>query len=61
MSEADEPDGRDPMTGWHWWKGVSGLFYARRPKSSPPIVLRAESLEELREQVRAYLAERARR
>lgn len=46
---------------WHWWTGVSGLFYARRVKSSPPIVLRAKSLDELRERVRAYLAERAQR
>jgi hypothetical protein len=40
---------------WHWWRGVSGLYYARRVKSSPPVVLRAETLDELREQVRDYL------
>jgi hypothetical protein len=44
---------------WHWWRGVGDTgFYARRPKSSPPIVLRAGSPEELREQVRQYLASR---
>jgi hypothetical protein len=41
--------------GWHWWRGVSGLYYVRRVRSSPPIVLRAETLDELREQVRDYL------
>ena len=46
---------------WHWWRGVSGIFYVRRVKSSPPVVLRAESLDDLRTQVRAYLAERAQR
>jgi len=47
------------FTGWHWWRGVSGLYYARRMKSSPPVVLRAQTLDDLREQVRVYLAERA--
>jgi hypothetical protein len=26
---------------WHTWLGVSGLLYARRPRSSPPKVVRA--------------------
>src|SRR6516165_4509785 len=25
---------------WHVWRGVAGLLYARRPKSSPPKVVR---------------------
>ena len=32
---------------WHAWKGVAGLYYARRPKSSPPKVVRADSLDGL--------------
>jgi hypothetical protein len=48
--------------GWHAWRGVGDTgWYARRERSSPPIVLRAESLEALRQQVSAYLADRARR
>jgi hypothetical protein len=27
---------------WHVWVGVGGLWYARLPKSSPPIVCRNE-------------------
>jgi hypothetical protein len=49
------------MTCWHWWRGVSGLYYARRVKSSPPIVFRAENMDDLRDQVRAYLVARAQR
>jgi hypothetical protein len=26
---------------WHPWLGVTGLLYARRPRSSPPKVVRA--------------------
>jgi hypothetical protein len=29
---------------WHAWMGVAGLWYARRPRSSPPKVVRARSL-----------------
>jgi hypothetical protein len=42
--------------GWHYWRGVSGMYYARRKLSSPPVVLRAQTLDELRDQVREYLA-----
>jgi hypothetical protein len=44
------------FTGWHCWRGVSGIWYARRVRSSPPVVLRAESLAELKELVRKYIA-----
>jgi len=33
--------------GWHVWRGVSGLVYASLPRSSPPGVLRGESITEL--------------
>ena len=59
--EGDLDDLEDIPPGWHYWRGVSGLFYGRRKKSSPPIVFRAENLDGLRQQVRDYLAERARR
>ena len=48
----------DIPCGWHYWRGVSGLFYARRKLSSPPVVLRAETLDGLRKQVLEYLAAR---
>ena len=28
---------------WHVWRGVAGLLYARRPRSSPPKVVRGKS------------------
>ena len=33
--------------GWECWVGVSGILYARRPRSTPPIVVRAATAEEL--------------
>jgi hypothetical protein len=34
---------------WHAWEGViAGLLYARRPNSSPPMVVRATSTDGLR-------------
>ena len=36
---------------WQVWRGVAGLFYARRPKSSPPKVVRGKDLKTLRERI----------
>jgi hypothetical protein len=58
MTEVD--DLGDIPRGWHYWRGVFGLFYARRKLSSPPVVLRAETLDGLRKQVLEYLAARER-
>jgi hypothetical protein len=58
MLRMDDPEGRglgDEMHAWHYWRGVSGLYYARRKLSSPPVVLRGKTLEELREQVAAHV------
>ena len=37
---------------WHVWRGVCGLLYARRPRTSPPAVVRGEDVVDLREQNR---------
>jgi hypothetical protein len=37
---------------WHVWRGVCGLVYARRPRTSPPIVVRAADAMDLRDQIR---------
>ena len=34
---------------WHVWRGVAGLLYARRPRSSPPKVVRGKDSTTLRE------------
>jgi hypothetical protein len=45
--EADYP-------GWHVWLGVSSLWYARRVLSSPPVIVRAANLTELREAISGH-------
>ncbi len=40
------------LPGWHAWRGVNGLVYARLLKSSPPIVVRGEDAVDLRDQIR---------
>jgi hypothetical protein len=37
---------------WHVWRGVCGLVYARRPRISPPVVVRGEDAVDLRDQIR---------
>ena len=37
---------------WHVWRGVAGLLYARRPRSSPPKVVRGKDTVDLRDQIR---------
>jgi hypothetical protein len=45
--------------GWHAWPGVlAGVVYARRPRSSPPLVVRAVSPAALRRAIEAAEAER---
>jgi len=45
--EADNP-------GWQAWRGVAGTgWYGRKPRSSPPIVVKAASPDELREAIAA--------
>jgi hypothetical protein len=45
--------------GWYVWLGVlGGVIYARRPRSSPPLVVRAISSTELRHAIEAAEAER---
>ena len=36
---------------WHVWRGVAGLLYARRPRSSPPKVVRGKDLTTLRDRI----------
>jgi hypothetical protein len=37
--------------GWEAWRGVSGLLYARKRRSSPPVVLRDVSADGLARKV----------
>ncbi len=45
--------------GWRAWSGVlAGVVYARRPQSSPPLVVRAITPTELRHSIEAAETER---
>lgn len=39
------------LTGWQTWTGIGGVLYARRPKASPPKVVRAADVGTLREAI----------
>jgi hypothetical protein len=39
---------------WHTWTGVGGVLYARRVKSSPPVVYRATTPAGLEAQIREH-------
>ena len=40
--------------GWECWVGVAGVLYARRRKTSPPVVYRAATEQELAAKIREY-------
>ena len=46
---------RGQFPGWEAWRGVTGgLLYARRRRSSPPIVFRDVTAEGLARQIREW-------
>jgi hypothetical protein len=45
--------------GWECWTGVGGILYARRRKSTPPVVLRAATADELADKIREYQGDTA--
>jgi hypothetical protein len=45
--------------GWHAWPAaLAGLVYARRPQTSPPMVVRAVTVNQLRTEIEAAERER---
>jgi hypothetical protein len=40
------------LPAWYVWRGISGLVYARKLRSSPPLVVRGEDAVDLRDQIR---------
>jgi len=40
--------------GWEAWTGVGGILYARRRKTSPPVVFRSADAADLARQVREW-------
>lgn len=41
-------------TGWYAWQGVNELWYASRPRTTPPVILRDENTTELLAQIVAW-------
>jgi len=37
--------------GWQAWRAVSGLLYARKAGTNPPLLVRGEDAEDLRDQI----------
>lgn len=47
--------------GWHAWDGVAaGILYARLPRSSPPVVVRATDPDALAAKIRDWYKDRQR-
>jgi hypothetical protein len=44
--------------GWECWVGVGGILYARRRKTSPPVVFRAVTAGELAAKITEWEAAR---
>jgi hypothetical protein len=61
--ELDGPEGLDATVAkwraslarefprWYVWRGVAGHYYARVPRTSPPLVVRAQNAESLRDEI----------
>ena len=48
----------EDFPGWHAWMGVpAGLLYCRRPRSSPPVVMRSSTVAGLRQQIEQWEAD----
>lgn len=47
-------DVQSEYPAWHCWRGIAGLLYARKPLTSPPVVIRGEDATDLRDQIRGW-------
>jgi hypothetical protein len=66
--DASRRTGTDPLAGlrgrfpgWEAWRGVSGLFYARRLRTSPPVIVRAATPGDLATKITEQERERGKR
>ena len=58
-SASRPPDPLAPLRGklprgWEAWTGVGGILYARRRKTSPPVVFRSADACDLARQIRGW-------
>ena len=47
-------DVQSEYPAWHCWRGIAGLLYARKPLTSPPVVIRGEDATDLRDKIRGW-------
>jgi len=45
---------RSEFPRWHFWRGVNGIWYASRMKTSPPVLRQAGDAAGLRDLLRRY-------
>jgi hypothetical protein len=45
----------DQFPDWEAWVGIEGLWHARIVGATPPVMVRGESLDDLRDEIRKYL------
>lgn len=57
--EPTKEDLQREFPGWHLWVGIAGLRYARKAKSSPPVVMRGSDWTDIRQQITGYLGRSA--
>jgi hypothetical protein len=41
--------------GWEAWQGIDRLWHARIRRAVPPVMVHADDLVDLRDQIRAYI------
>ncbi len=58
LTEEDLDAITEEYPGWFAWSGVISLYYARRPRSTPPMVVRSPTLDGLREAIEKAEEER---
>ena len=53
-ADLDSTDLKNLYPGWHIWRGVSDLMYARLLRSSPPVVVTAPDMVRLAARIEDY-------
>jgi hypothetical protein len=53
--EPDLDDVARAYPRWRCWEGITGLFYARLLRSSPPVTVRGKDPADLRDSIRDWI------
>jgi hypothetical protein len=55
-ADATPEDLEGEFPGWHCWRGIAGLWYARLLSSSPAVVVRSADPTGLRDSIRREIS-----